>query len=77
MDDPLVCDSEQQLAFQTLITALTKALALHHFDNDNEVIIQTYTSDFLSTGVLLHWVVEGVSHQVANYSKKRTPVECD
>jgi hypothetical protein len=77
MDEPLVCDSEQQLAFETLITALTKAPAHHHFDNDKEVIIQTYTSDFVSAGVLLHRVVEGVLHQVANYSKKRTPVQCN
>lgn len=44
-DEPFVWESEQQLAFETMITALTTAPSLHHFDCEREVIIETAASD--------------------------------
>jgi len=47
-----VCGSEQQLAFETMISAFMTAPALRHFDHEKEVIIETDFSNYVSTGVL-------------------------
>jgi len=44
-DEPFVLESEQQLAFVTMITAFTTAPVPRHFDYDTEVIIETDASD--------------------------------
>ena len=51
-DEPFVWESEQQLAFETMVTAFTTAPALRHFDHEREVIIETDASDYVSAGVL-------------------------
>ena len=76
-DEPFVWESEQQLAFETMITAFTTALALHHFDHKREVIIETDASAYVSAGVLSQRDDEGVLHPVAYFSKKNTPAECN
>lgn len=43
---------ETQRAFQTLKEALTTASILAHFDPDKEILVETDTSDYLSTGIL-------------------------
>jgi len=76
-DEPFVWESEQQLAFETMITAFTTAPALCHFDHEREVIIETDASDYVSAGVLSQRDDEGVLHPVAYFSKKHSPAECN
>ena len=51
-DEPFVWESEQQLAFKTMVTAFTTAPALRHFNHEREVMIETDASDYVSAGVL-------------------------
>jgi hypothetical protein len=44
-DEPFVWESEQQLAFKTMVPAFTTAPALRHFDHERAVIIETEASD--------------------------------
>jgi hypothetical protein len=74
-DEPFVWGSEQQLAFEIMVTAFTTAPALRHSDHEWEVIIETDVSDYVSAGVLSQWDNEGVLHPVAYYSKKHLPAE--
>jgi hypothetical protein len=76
-DEPFVLKSEQQLAFETMVTAFTTAPALRHFDHEREVIIETDASIYVSAGVLSQRDDEGVLHPVAYYSKKHSPAECN
>src|SRR5258705_224351 len=76
-DEPFMWGSEQQLAFEMMVTAFTTAPALRHFDHEREVIIETDASDYVSAGVLSQRDDEGVLHPVAYYSKKHSPAECN
>jgi len=76
-DEPFVWGSEQQLAFEMMVTAFTTAPTLRHFDHESEVIIETDASDYVSAGVLSQRDDEGVLHPVAYYSKKHSPAECN
>jgi len=76
-DEPFVWESEQQLAFETMITAVTTAPALRHFDHKREVIIETDASDYVSAGVSSQRDDEGVLHPVAYFSKKHSAAECN
>ena len=51
-DQPFVWESEQQLAFDTMVEAFTTAPILRQFDHEREVIIETDASDSISAGVL-------------------------
>ena len=76
-NEPFVWESEQQLAFEIMITAFTTAPALRHFDHEREVIIETDASDYVSAGVLSQRDDEGVLHPMAYFSKKHSPAECN
>jgi hypothetical protein len=76
-DEPFVWGSEQQLAFEMMVTAFNTAPALRHFHHEREVIIETDASDYVSAGVLSQRDDEGVLHPVAYYSKKHSPAECN
>jgi hypothetical protein len=76
-DEPFVWGSEQQLAFETIITEFTTAPALRHFDHEKEVFIETDASDCVSAGVLSQREDEGVLYPVAYFSKKHSPAECN
>jgi len=76
-DEPFVWELEQQLAFETIVTAFTTAPALRHFDHEREVIIETDASNYVSAGVLSQRDDAGVLHPVAYYSKKHSPAECN
>jgi hypothetical protein len=76
-EEPFVWESEQQLAFETTITAFTMAPALRHFNHEREVIIETDALNYVSAGVLSQCDHEGVLHPVAYFSKKHTPAECN
>jgi len=66
-DEPFVWEAEQQLAFETMVTAFTTLLAHQHFDREREVIIATDASDYVSAGVLPQQDDEGVLHPVPYY----------
>jgi len=53
-DKPFVWESEQQLAFETIVTAFTTAPALRHFYHEREVIIETDASYSISVAELSH-----------------------
>jgi len=74
-DEPFVWESEQQLPFETMITAFTTAPAVCHFDHECEVNIELDASDYLFAGVLSQRYDEGVLHPEVNVSKKHTPAE--
>jgi hypothetical protein len=76
-DEPFVWELEQQLASETMKTAISTAPALQHFDPEKEVIIETDVSDYVSVRVLSERDDHGVLHPVANFSKKHTPAECN
>jgi len=76
-DEPFVWEAEQQLAFETMVTAFTRAAVLQHFEHEREVIIKTDDSDYVSAGVLSQYDNEGVSHPVAHFSKNHTPAKCN
>jgi hypothetical protein len=50
---------------------------LHHFDYDHEAIIETNTSDYISTGILSQYNDKGILHLVTFFSKKHSPSECN
>ena len=76
-DEPFVWGSEEQLAFEIMITAFTTAPALRHLTYEGEVIIETDASDYVSAGVLSQHDEEGVLHPGAYYSKKHSLAECN
>jgi hypothetical protein len=76
-EEPLIGESEQQLAFETMINRFPTAPTIHHFDHEWEVIIDTDASDYVSSGVLSQRDDEGVFHPVTYFSKKHSPAECN
>jgi len=76
-DEPCVWETEQQLAFETIVEVFTTAPILRHFEDDREVIIETDASDYVSAGGLSQYDNDGVLHRVAYFSKKNAPAECN
>jgi hypothetical protein len=64
-DELFVCGSEQQFAFETVVTAFPTEPALRHFDHQTEVIIETDTSDYVSAEVVSQRDNEGVLRLMA------------
>jgi hypothetical protein len=56
---------EQQTAFNTLKTTFTSAPVLARFDLDRDVIVETDTSVYVSTGVLSQYDDDKVLHPIA------------
>ena len=75
--EPFIWESKKQLAFETMITAFTTALALRHCDYEREIIIEIDASDYVSPGVLSQRDDEGVLHPVVYFSRKHSPAECN
>lgn len=76
-DDPIVWESEQQLAFETMVTAFTMAPVLRHFNHDREVMSEIDAIYYVSAGVLLKYDGDGVLHPGAYSAKKHSPAECN
>jgi hypothetical protein len=76
-DEPSVWESEQQLAFEMMVTAFTTAPALRHSDHEGEVSIETGASEYVSAGVLWKRDDEGQLHHMPYYSKVHSPAECN
>jgi hypothetical protein len=76
-DAPFVWESEQQLAFEAMVTAFTTAPALQHFDDESEVNIETDACDYVTAGVLSQRDDDRMLHPVTYYWNKHSPVECN
>ena len=70
-------DPEQQVAFTQLKEAFTSAPILRRFDFEQDVIVETDASDYVSAAVLSQYNDDGVLHPVAYFPKKHSPVECN
>jgi hypothetical protein len=67
--------NECSQSFEAIKQAFTTTPVLWHFDNNCEIIVETDTSDDVSTGVLSQYHEDGIHYPVAIFSKKHTPVE--
>jgi hypothetical protein len=74
---PFAWLTEQQMAFDTLKATFTSAPVLAHFDPDRDVIVETDTSDYVSTSVLSQYDDDNILHPVAYFSKKHSLAECN
>jgi hypothetical protein len=74
---PFVCTDECSKSLEALKQAFTMALILRHFDHDQEVIVETDTSDYVSAGILSPYNNEGVLQPVTFFSKKHSAAECN
>jgi hypothetical protein len=66
---------EQQMAFDTLKTTFTSAPILAYFNPDQDIIIETNTSDYVSASVLSQYDDNNILHPMAYFSKKHSPME--
>jgi len=69
-NEPFQWESEQQCAFETMVTAVTTAPSLQHFDHEGQVIIQMDASDYVSARVLSQHDDNRAVHPVANNWEK-------
>jgi hypothetical protein len=74
---PFAWSTEQQMAFDTLKVTFRSAPVLARFDPDQDVIVETDASDYVSTGVLSQYDDDNVLHSMAYISKKHSPMECN
>jgi hypothetical protein len=66
---------EQQMAFNTLKAAFTSVPILAHFDLDWDIIVETDTSDYVSTSMLSQYNDDNILYPMAYFSKKHSPTE--
>jgi hypothetical protein len=57
-------------------TGFVTALALHHFDHNTQILIETDASNYVPGGVLSQSNNYGDLHPAAYFSKQHTPMEC-
>lgn len=74
---PFCWTAECQERFDRLKTAFTTEPILRAFDWNRPAVLETDSSDFVSSGVLSQHDDEGILHPVAFFSKKLTPTECN
>jgi hypothetical protein len=65
------------MAFNTLKATFISAPILARFNLDQDVIVETDTSDYVSAGVLSQYDNDNVLHPIAYFSKKHSPAECN
>jgi hypothetical protein len=66
---------DQWRAFAELKKAFMTAPVLAHFDFEEEIVLETDASSYVSAGVLSQYDDQEVLHPVAFFSKKHTPAE--
>jgi len=76
-DQPFRWESEQQSGHKVIVTVVTTATILHHFDHHREVVMQTDASDYVSSGVPAQQDNQRVPHSVAYFLKTHTLAECN
>jgi hypothetical protein len=72
-----VWSDECSKSFETLKQAFTTVPILQHFDYNQEIIVETDASDYISAGILSQYDDEGTLHALTFFSKKHTIVECN
>ena len=76
-DTPFVWGPTQHASFTKLKEAFTCAPILVRFDFEQDTIVETDASDYVSAGILSQCDQDGVLHSVAFFSKKPAPAECN
>ena len=71
-DTPFDWSSACQLAFDSLKKMVTKAPILAHYKQGVRTIVETDSSDYVSSGVLSQLGDDGLLHPVAFFSKNST-----
>jgi hypothetical protein len=62
-------------SFEALKQVFSTTLILQYFDYDQEIIVDTNTSDYISASIILQYDDEGILYPVTFFSKKYTPAE--
>jgi hypothetical protein len=70
-----IWSDECSKSFEVLKQVFTTAPILQHFDYDQEIIVETDTSDYISASILLQYDDEGILYPVTFFSKKYSPAE--
>lgn len=70
-----ITDCDQ--AFQQLKTAFVTAPVLMKFDPDQQIVIESDASDFITGGVMSQYDKSGILRPIAYFSKKHSPTECN
>ena len=55
---------------------MCKDLILHYFDSNNQCFVETDSSDYVNTNVLLQMRENGLLHPVAYFLRKMAPAKC-
>jgi hypothetical protein len=74
---PFAWKDEQQKAINTLKNTFILVPVLARFDPDRDVILETNTSNSMSTRVLSQYDDDNVVYPVAYVSKKHSPTKCN
>ena len=70
-------ETPEQHTFESIKKAFSTAPILQHFDSEKECVVETDTSDYISSAVLSQPDHEGVLHPVAFLSHHHLPAECN
>jgi hypothetical protein len=63
------------MVFDTLKATFTSAPILAHFHPDQDVIVETDDSDYVTTSMLSQYDNDNILHPMAYFSKKHSPME--
>ncbi len=66
-----------QSAFDSLKKIITKVPILTHYKQDLKTIVETDSSDYVSSGVFSQLGEDGLLYPVAFFSKNLNPAECN
>ena len=76
-DIPFDWTSACQSAFDSLKKMVTKAPILAHYKQGLKTIVETDSSDYVSSGVFFQLGEDGLLHPVAFFSKNLNPAKCN
>jgi hypothetical protein len=81
-DVPFIWSPECQEAFDNMKTRITSEVMLHHVNQDFPFLLETDASDYALGAVLSQFPTQDITdiskvHQVAFYSRKFLPAECN
>ena len=76
-DIPFDWTSACQSAFDSLMKMITEAPILAHYKQGLKTIVETNSSDYVSSGVLSQLGEDELLHPVACFSKNLNPAECN
>ncbi len=70
-------NTECDQAFHQLETVFVTAPVLMKFDPDQQIVIESDASDYVTGGVMSQYNKSGILRPVAYFSKKHSPAECN